>query len=258
MFSLIILHVTYHVLVWMTIFSLILPLCASLYVIEWQNEDYPICTHLCGSQLIQLRSLDLIPFPATVQKGEFLKLTVRSTSPSKIRRFPLPPAATPAARGWRNHGSRRVHSVGSSRSPADGVEEWQRGRSGVLRRRSASLVVGLRGASLQIVCPPRAGRSAELLCVVFPSRIPRSSGSDDVLILKKLLMLSKATASSGAGWRLFEFEVGRLPVRRGTAPDPRLVGSSSGGAPSARPHRPRRRRDPEGLMCYFSLFLDIL
>jgi hypothetical protein len=57
--------------------------------------------------------------------------------------------------------------------------------------------------------------------------------------LKMLLVLSKATASSGIGWRLFEFEVRRLPAHTGIAPDARLVGSSSGGAPSAQPHHLR-------------------
>ena len=47
----------------------------------------------------------------------------RSTSPPVNRRFPFPPPAAPAAGGWGNPVSLRVHSVGSGRSLAGGVLE---------------------------------------------------------------------------------------------------------------------------------------
>lgn len=198
------------------------------------------------------------PFPSssTVERGRFVSEPGRSTSPAGDPGVPPPPSAAPAAGGWRKPGSRRVHSVGSSRVPAGGVVE-------AVARSVWSLVavlVPFGGGALRSSGPERLPSP----CSWFVGTTVRVCPSPDLhrrrirvsKLKKKMVGRSFATALAFQGAGSSDPLTGDFPAAEGLAPYQGVKRSSGSGAPPARSVR-RRGRDPEGPVCNFLFFLDL-
>ena len=150
-----------------------------------------------------------------------MRVSCASTSPASIRPIPHPPTAAPAAGGWEIDGSRRVHSVGSTRVAAGGAEETAASSECFLW---ATTFSAARVAPVERHGGPVApcAAAARLSC---GARCPRAGGRVMAVPAFEDLEGAVAGVQAGvavrrAGWRCSRTEERRLPCRQGGPPSP--------------------------------------
>ena len=166
--------------------------------------------------------------------------------PALFRRISRPPPAASAAGGRGIPVSRCVYSVEALRCQAAGVLEVEARRpvfagGGSPLRRRRSVELRCRFTAFVALASLRRSRGR------LPLARRRGRRCQQQLIYRKILLRFGATTtwcrSSTGAWR--------LPVRLGTASDPRLEGGSDGGVSPTAPACWSRGQRSEGLCCNF-------
>ena len=167
----------------------------------------------------------------------------RSTSSAGEAWVPSPPSAAPAAGGWGKPVSRRVFMVGLGRCPAGGASEAE--------------VLLVRLLSAQIPSGGGVPWGFTDLRAIFPAPRP-DPGMRWIWMQFNKRMIQRFFAAAPAFLAVVSSEavLGDFPSAVWWAPAIQCLGSFSSGAPSSAPAR-RRRRDPEGFLVIFPLFLDL-
>jgi hypothetical protein len=194
-----------------------------------------------------------VSLPRLQCRRAFCERPRRSTSPPPNRRLPRPPSAAPAAGGWGNPDSRRVHSVGCLRCPAGGVGE-EVARPVLLLQVVVFLFVGgaPRSSAVDLPslpCPQLYG--AAVGAFPLPASVGRRSRFPKISWKRMLRFGASTTAASGVGplWPV----LGDFPSARGLLLIQGVKGSRCGGAPPTAPCR-RRGRGAGGSCCNFLIF----
>ena len=166
----------------------------------------------------------------------------RSTSSAGEAWVPSPPSAAPTAGGWGKPVSRRVFMVGVGRCPAGGASEAE--------------VLLVRPLSAQIPSGGGVPWGFTDLRAIFPAPRP-DPGMRWIWMQFNKRMIQRFFAAAPAFPAVVSSEavLGDFPSAVWWAPAIQCLGSFSSGVPSSAPAR--RRRDPEGFLVIFPLFLNL-